>query len=111
MKKTLVRLLSVILAAVMIFPAAAFADDPITKDISLWCGTEKDNTYSLATDITLADVTNWATSGTGEISLDEATGVVTAVSAGNVTLTAIHTDENGTSIVGVWNFRLRTCAK
>ena len=106
MKKTLVRLLSVILAAVMIFPAAAFADDPITKDISLWCGTEKDNTYSLATDITLADVTNWATSGTGEISLDETTGVVTAVSAGNVTLTAIHTDENGTSIVGVWNFTI-----
>lgn len=106
MKKNLVRLLSVILAVVMVFPVSAFATDGSSKDIALWCGTDQDNTYSIASDVKLEDVTNFAMSGDGSINLDKDTGLVTAVSAGSVTLTAIHTDDTGTSILFVWNFNI-----
>ena len=114
MKKILVRLLSVILAAVMVFPAAAFADDPLGGDVTLWCGTDKDNTYDLVKQggVKLDNVTNWSTSGDGSISLDESTGVVTALEAGSVVLTAIRSSKNEetgdweTVIVGTWYFTI-----
>jgi hypothetical protein len=117
MKKNWIRLLAVLLAAVMIFPAAAFADGEdgsatVEKYVSLWCGTEKDNTYKLTDDIDLKDVTSWSKSGDGDIDLDETTGVVTATKAGSVQLTAIKSvkdDESGTfvtSIIGVWYFTI-----
>ena len=38
MKKNLVRLLSILLAAVMVFPAAAFADDPVNASVKMYEG-------------------------------------------------------------------------
>ena len=115
MKKNLVRLLSVILAVVMVFPAAVFADDSLGGDVELWCGTDQNNTYDLVKDggVKLDDVTNWSKSGDGSISLDESTGVVTALEPGSAVLTAIRSSKNEesgdweTDIVGTWYFTIK----
>lgn len=78
MKKNLVRLLSVILAAVMVFPAAAFAaGDPI----AMFTGSTYDLKNELTDEQKALDL-SWSSLTTDIVSVGESTGVVTALKAG-----------------------------
>ncbi len=101
MKKNLVRLLSVILAVVMIFPAAAFATDvvedppvntnpPVGGTINLFVGKTQQIDYNDAS------VAGWDSQDTGVATVSN-TGLVTAVAKGT---TIVRAYDNSFNTVG-----------
>ncbi len=106
MKKTLVRLLSVILAAVMIFPAAAFATDEVTpgtdpsdpKEVSIALFVKETQALPDAP----SEVSGWYIKDEGIISISN--GEVTGVKAGNTVARAM----SGYDMVGpIYNITVK----
>jgi hypothetical protein len=98
MKKTLVRLLSVILAAVMIFPAAAFADG---EDYTLYYDSSTRNTQQLTYEGEEDQAYEWRSADTSVVTVSQ-DGLVTAVGAGS---TYVEVKEKGSpSQLQYWTF-------